>query len=64
MKPIVKWQGGKSQLLNEIHKRIPEDTKRIIEPFVGGGAICFEVLSKYDLQEIFSSIQRITIHDG
>lgn len=39
MKPIVKWQGGKSQLLDEIHKRIPEDTKRIIEPFVGGGAV-------------------------
>ena len=39
MKPIVKWQGGKSQLLDEIHKRLPEDTKRIIEPFVGGGAV-------------------------
>ena len=39
MKPIVKWQGGKSQLLDEIHKRIPEDIKRIIEPFVGGGAV-------------------------
>lgn len=43
MKPIVKWQGGKTQLLDKIRSIIPEDTKRIIEPFVGGGAVFLDL---------------------
>lgn len=52
MKPIVKWQGGKSQLLDEIEKRIPENTKRIIEPFVGGGAVFLH----YELPAVINDI--------
>ncbi|ATG97164.1 DNA adenine methylase [Mesoplasma lactucae] len=39
MKPFVKWAGGKSKLVDEIKSRIPKDTKRLVEPFVGGGAL-------------------------
>lgn len=42
--PILKWVGGKTQLLNEIVKRLPEeDYNRYFEPFVGGGALLFHL---------------------
>ncbi|MGN1383567.1 MAG: DNA adenine methylase, partial [Eubacterium sp.] len=41
IKPIMKWAGGKSQLLNELIPRVPEEYNRYIEPFFGGGALFF-----------------------
>ncbi|WP_201060446.1 DNA adenine methylase, partial [Mycoplasmopsis gallinarum] len=43
MKPFVKWVGGKRQLLEQIKKRMPEKYNNYYEPFVGGGALLFEV---------------------
>ena len=43
IKPILKWAGGKQQLLSEIIQRIPSDFNRYIEPFVGGGAVYFAI---------------------
>lgn len=42
--PFVKWAGGKRQLLPQIRERMPEKYKRYFEPFVGGGAVIFELL--------------------
>lgn len=42
MEPIIKWAGGKRQLLPEIKKRIPPDIKKYVEPFFGGGAVFFD----------------------
>lgn len=42
-KPLVKWAGGKTQLLTELVPRIPEYTGKYIEPFFGGGALYFAV---------------------
>jgi len=40
--PILKWVGGKTQLLDEIVKRLPkEGFNRYFEPFIGGGALLF-----------------------
>lgn len=39
--PIVKWVGGKRQLLPEIKKHIPQGFTRYYEPFLGGGAVLF-----------------------
>lgn len=41
--PFVKWAGGKSTLVGEIARRIPQDRKfdRYVEPFVGAGAMFF-----------------------
>ncbi|MEI6001995.1 Dam family site-specific DNA-(adenine-N6)-methyltransferase [Paraburkholderia bengalensis] len=37
-KPILKWVGGKSRILNQILPQLPTG-RRLIEPFVGGGAV-------------------------
>lgn len=42
-KPFVKWAGGKRQHLKEIVPRMPSDFEAYCEPFVGGGALFFEV---------------------
>jgi len=59
IKPILKWAGGKSQLLADISHAYPEslgDTiRRYAEPFVGGGAVLFDILSKYELDEVYIS---------
>ncbi len=42
--PFVKWAGGKRQLLQQIKERMPEQYNNYFEPFVGGGAVTFELL--------------------
>lgn len=42
-KPFLKWPGGKRALLPEIRQLIPKDYKRYFEPFVGGGALFFDM---------------------
>ena len=39
MKPVVKWCGGKQQLLNKIKERLPESFNTYYEPFLGGAAV-------------------------
>ncbi|MDR1992490.1 MAG: DNA adenine methylase [Nitrososphaerota archaeon] len=55
-KSFVKWAGGKSQLLVDIQKKYPVELGRGIvrycEPFVGGGAVLFDVLSRYKIDEV------------
>lgn len=58
-KPFLKWAGGKTQLIDEIECRLPntiKETKKIdkyFEPFVGGGAIFFHLVSNYDIGQSF-----------
>lgn len=42
--PFVKWAGGKRQLLSQIKERMPQNYNDYYEPFVGGGAVTFELL--------------------
>lgn len=44
--PIVKWVGGKRQLIPEILSLVPTTFSTYVEPFVGGGAILFELQPK------------------
>lgn len=37
--PFVKWAGGKKQLLDKLHDRLPRTFGKYYEPFVGGGAL-------------------------
>lgn len=54
-KPFLKWAGGKGQLLSEIQQHYPfdENINKYAEPFVGGGAVLFDILDKYDLKEVY-----------
>lgn len=52
VKPFVKWAGGKSQLLDEIRKKYPDKVDRYCEPFVGGGAVLFDILENFSPKEI------------
>ncbi|RIK99950.1 MAG: hypothetical protein DCC75_14220, partial [Proteobacteria bacterium] len=42
-KPFVKWAGGKGQLLPELIRRVPSRINNYFEPFVGSGALFFEL---------------------
>ena len=56
VKPFLKWAGGKSQLLKEIECYYPfadSNITKYAEPFVGGGAVLFDILSKYNLEEVY-----------
>lgn len=59
LKPFVKWVGGKSQLVEEIEKIFllsGENTlTKYAEPMVGGGALFFSMLSKYDFDALYIS---------
>jgi DNA adenine methylase len=68
--PVLKWAGGKRQLLPEILRRLPEQIDTYYEPFVGGAAVFFELSSRAmfrravlsdknrDLVEVYLSLQR------
>jgi len=55
-KPFLKWAGGKTQLLKEFTKRIPEELSEgklqvFIEPFIGGGAVFFHFNRLFEFDE-------------
>jgi len=42
-KPVIKWVGGKRQLLSELKKYMPKEFNTYFEPFIGGGALFFDL---------------------
>ena len=64
-KPFVKWVGGKGQLLPEINKLYPIELGKSInkyaEIFIGGGAVLFDILSKYRLDEVYISDKNLEL---
>ena len=57
VKPFLKWAGGKGQLIDKIEKFYPFDNKinKYAEPFIGGGAVLFDILNKFELEKIYIS---------
>src|SRR5688572_20455718 len=47
--PLLKWAGGKRELLKHILPLLPAHFERYFEPFVGGGALFFALQPKHAL---------------
>ena len=43
MSPVLKWAGGKTQLLEQIAGRMPSEYSNYYEPFIGGAAVLFGI---------------------
>lgn len=43
MSPVLKWAGGKTQLLDQLTSKMPKTYNRYFEPFIGGGALWLSV---------------------
>ncbi|WP_312312794.1 DNA adenine methylase [Empedobacter brevis] len=60
-KPFLKWAGGKTQLLNEINDRLPNNFENesitFFEPFLGSGAVMFWTINK------FPNIEKFVVND-
>ncbi|MDR1914385.1 MAG: Dam family site-specific DNA-(adenine-N6)-methyltransferase [Clostridiales bacterium] len=58
-RPFIKWAGGKCRILSEIQKKYPpglgEYYTKYAEPFVGGGAVFFDIVNNFQLKEIYIS---------
>ena len=57
-RPFLKWAGGKTQLLYEFNKRLPEElTKgkitKYVEPFIGGGAVFFYLNENFSFEKCY-----------
>lgn len=60
VRPFLKWAGGKKQLLPQLSKMFPSQLGQFdtfVEPFIGGGAVLFYILSSYP------NIKNIVIND-
>ena len=56
MKPVVKWQGGKTKELNRIKELEPPTFDRIVEPFCGGASVSLSYRGDCVLNDIKSSV--------
>ena len=60
--PVVKWVGGKRQLLSEISPLLPKRITSYYEPFLGGGAVLFSIQpSKAIVNDLNSDL--ITVYE-
>ena len=54
-KPFVKWAGGKRQLISVLNENLPESFGSYFEPFLGGGALLFNMLIQNKKQKCIIS---------
>lgn len=65
--PVVKWVGGKRQLLQEITPLLPKQITTYCEPFLGGGAVLFSIQPSHaivnDLNESLMTVYEVIRDD-
>jgi DNA adenine methylase len=59
-KPVLKWAGGKGQIIEQISPLLPQEfknncIKKYIEPFIGGGAVLLHIIQTYSLNQVYIS---------
>ena len=54
-KPLLKWVGGKTQIMDTVMELFPENIDTYHEPFVGGGSVLFTCLSTKSVNKVFAS---------
>jgi len=52
---LIKWAGGKRQLIPQLKKYFPSKIERYFEPFVGGGGIAFYIIENYKPKSVYLS---------
>ena len=64
-KPIVKWVGGKTQIINTLLNEFPKEIQNYHEPFLGGGSVLLALLSfvKQGLIKINGRLNAYDIND-
>ncbi|NDK19637.1 DNA adenine methylase [Candidatus Gracilibacteria bacterium] len=65
--PFVKWVGGKRQLIKQLELLFPKNYNNYFEPFVGGGAVFFNVQKEKSFlsdinEELINTYQVIKTH--
>lgn len=63
VKPILKWVGGKTQIIDKIIEKFPRDIENYHELFLGGGSVLFAVLSSDNIK-IHGSINAYDINNA
>ena len=58
-RPFLKWAGGKGQLLDKFQELYPKQLKEnkiknFYEPFLGSGAVFFDIAQKYEIENAVS----------
>ena len=52
---LVKWVGGKKQLLSQLEPLFPKEFNNYFEPFAGGGAVAFYLIKTRNPNKVFIS---------
>jgi DNA adenine methylase len=65
-KPLIKWVGGKTQILEKIIKKFPAEIENYYEPFVGGGSVLLALLNahKQGTKRVTGTIHASDSNDG
>ena len=61
-KPVLKWVGGKTQIIEKVLSRFPKNMENYHEPFLGGGSVLFALLGLIEQGEI--SVNNIYASDS
>lgn len=64
-KPIIKWVGGKSQIIQELLPRFPSEINNYYEIFIGGGSVLLSLLSyiKEGLIKVYGNIKAYDLNE-